>query len=74
MEFTDPVADSIAIASEIGPFDELKIKKTLEYGCPLVIETLWERLGIKKALNKAAKSKDLRIKFFSIGIFRPRII
>lgn len=63
LEFTDPVADSIAIASAIGPFDELKIKKTLEYGCPLVIETLWERLGIKKALNKAAKSKDLRIPY-----------
>lgn len=63
LEFTDPVADSIAIASEIGPFDELKIKKTLEYGCPLIIETLWERLGIKKALNKAAKSKDLRIPY-----------
>jgi transposase len=63
LEFTDPVADSIAIASEVGPFEDFKIKKTLAFGCPLVIETLWERLGIKKALIKASKTKKLRIPY-----------
>ena len=31
--------------------DGLKIKQTLGLGCPLVIEALWEQLGLKKTLQ-----------------------
>ena len=63
LEFTDPVADSEAIASETGTFDDFKIEKTLAYGCPMIIETLWERLGIKKALTSISQSKGIRIPY-----------
>src|SRR5210317_1135895 len=29
---------------------DLKIRKTLSLGCPMVVEALWERLGLKKTL------------------------
>jgi len=61
VEVRDPIADHAAIAEETGLFDELSIKTTSSLGCPMVIEILWERLGIKKALEKVAagKKKDL---------------
>lgn len=31
--------------------DILKIKQTLSLGCPMVIEALWEQLGLKKTLQ-----------------------
>ena len=63
LEFTDPIADAEAIASETGTFEDFKIKKTLAYGCPMVIETLWERLGIKKVLTRISQSKGMRIPY-----------
>lgn len=61
VEVRDPMADQAAIAEETGRFDGLSIKTTSSLGCPMVIEILWERLGIKKALEKVAagKKKDL---------------
>lgn len=43
--------------------DDLKIKKTLALGCPLVIENLWERLGLRKTLSDIVKSTKARINY-----------
>jgi hypothetical protein len=58
----DPVAGSSA-ASHIGLADDLKIKQTLALGCPLVIETLWEQLGLKKTLENIAKAAGAQIPY-----------
>lgn len=57
VEVRDSMADQAAIAEETGLFDDLSIKTTSSLGCPLVIETLWERLGIKKALEKVSAGR-----------------
>jgi hypothetical protein len=36
--------------------EELKIKQTLALGCPMVIEALWEQLGLKKTLQDVEKA------------------
>jgi len=43
--------------------DDLKIGKTRALGCPLVIEALWERLGLKKTLTDIVKAKGLRVPY-----------
>jgi hypothetical protein len=42
---------------------DLKIRKTLALGCPMVAEGLWERLGLKKTLSDIVKAKRLRIDY-----------
>jgi len=59
VQVSDPVADVIDKDSETGPFDGLSIKHTLSFGAPMVIETLWERLGLKEVLNNITKSKKV---------------
>ena len=60
---SDPVADAIDKDSEPGPFEGLSIKHSLSFGAPMVIETLWDRLGLKEVLNNIAKSKGLKIPY-----------
>lgn len=43
--------------------DGLKIRQTLAYGCPMVIEALWERLGLKKELSDILKEKGVRVNY-----------
>jgi hypothetical protein len=43
--------------------DDLKIRKTLALGCPMVVEAMWERLGLKKTLSDIVKAKRLRIDY-----------
>lgn len=60
LSVTDPLEDQQYNAGLTG---NLKIRKTLSYGCPLVIEALWERLGLKKELTGIIKEKGLRIDY-----------
>jgi transposase len=39
--------------------DDIKLLQTLGYGCVMVIEALWERLGIGKTLRDLCKAKRL---------------
>ena len=41
--------------------DDLKIEKTLALGCPMAIEALWDRLGLKKTLNDIIAANGFRI-------------
>jgi hypothetical protein len=61
IQVNDPVSD--AIASEAGPFEDLSIKHTLSFGTPMVIEALWDRLGLKEVLTSITKSKGLKMPY-----------
>ena len=63
LEIKDPLGDAVAIASEKDVFEDFHIKETRSFGCPLVVETLWERLGIKKTLTRIAASKGIRVPY-----------
>jgi len=52
---TDPFAESLPSATSTGLPADLKIHKTFAFGCPLVIEKLWERLGLKMTLSRIIK-------------------
>jgi transposase len=53
IQVTDPLVETAvpSPATAVGLPADLKIKQTLALGCPIVIEALWERLGLKKTLN-----------------------
>lgn len=62
---TDPL-ESIPETSQInntGLPEDLKIKKTLSLGCPLIIESLWESLGFKKVIEDITRTKKLKIPY-----------
>ena len=61
IQVNDPVSD--VIASETGPFEDLSIDHTFSFGTPMVIEALWEQLGLKEILTGIAKSKGLKIPY-----------
>jgi hypothetical protein len=63
LEIKDPLGDAVAIASEKDVFENFRIKETRSFGCPLVVEALWERLGIKKTLTRIAASKGIRVPY-----------
>jgi transposase len=60
LSVTDPLEDQQHGPGLVG---DLKIHQTLAYGCPLVIEALWERLGLKKVLSNICKEKDVRVDY-----------
>jgi len=63
VEVNDPLSDATQIAEKTGIFDDFKIKKTFCYGCPVVIESLWEKLGLKKTLTDIISQKGLRVPY-----------
>ena len=62
---TDPLEQSSlpGLAPDTGLPEDLKLGKTRHLGCPLVIEALWDRLGLKKTLNDIINAKGLRIPY-----------
>ena len=54
---TDPV-DPATPSIDFG--DGLKIKQTLALGCPMVIEALWERLGLRKTFQDIEKAASVQ--------------
>ena len=61
LSITDPLDGEPDLAASLG--DDLKIRKTLALGCPLVIEALWERLGLRKTLADIVKAKGVRVNY-----------
>ena len=57
---TDPVDP---VTQPIGFGEGLKIKQTLALGCPLVIEALWERLGLRKTLQDIEKTVGVQVPY-----------
>ena len=50
-----------ALHIEAGLPSDLKIKKTVSFGCVLAIEALWERLGLKRTFSDIIKRKQLKV-------------
>jgi len=61
----DPFADSSEPATSAGAGfpNDLNIKTTFSFGLPLVIEALWERLGLKKTLEDITRKRGCRIPY-----------
>ena len=57
---TDPVDPA---TPSIGFGDGLKIKQTFSLGCPLVIEALWERLGLRKTLQDIEQAAGVKVSY-----------
>jgi hypothetical protein len=57
---TDPVGQATA---SIGFGEGLKIKQTLSLGCPLVVEALWEQLGLRKTLQDIEKAAGVQVPY-----------
>jgi hypothetical protein len=62
---SDPLAEDVLLpeGEAIGIPPDLKIKQTFALGCPLVIETLWERLGLKKTLNSIEQATGSQVPY-----------
>ena len=56
LRFDDPLAITRDSTVPVGLSADMKIKETLALGCPLVIDALWERLGLKKCLETIAQA------------------
>jgi transposase len=61
----DPINDTEQTQQKdsFGLSDDLKLIATLALGCVLVIEALWERLGIGKELRDICKAKKIKIPY-----------
>jgi hypothetical protein len=66
LEVIDPTEIANAspkISADASFADSLKIKQTLALGCPLVIEALWEQLGLKKTLQDIEKTTGTKVPY-----------
>ena len=57
---TDPIDPA---TRSIGFGEGLKIQQTRALGCPLVIETLWERLGLRKTLKDIEQAAGVQVPY-----------
>ena len=65
LKVIDPINDSEETQHK-DPLDlcnDLKLIRTLSLGCVLVIEALWERLGIGKELRDICKAKKIKVPY-----------
>lgn len=60
LQINDPLGSNPVSTDAIGLPTDLKIRQTMALGCPLVIETLWERLGLKKVLKAIEQTAGTR--------------
>jgi len=61
----DPLAETedISLPGALGLPKDLKLIRTLTFGTPLVIEALWERLGIGDLFRHIGKAQKLRVPY-----------
>ena len=52
-----------ALSVKTGLPEDLKIKNTVSLGSVHVIETLWERLGLKRTFSDIARRKRLKVPY-----------
>ena len=65
LDVCDPLSDPAGRGENdrLGFPAELKLIKTVDFGCVLVIEALWERLGIGKELRDICKAKKIKVPY-----------
>ncbi len=59
----DPMADDEQAAEILGLPEGLKLKRTVSLGPIVVIEALWEKLGIKQSLQDIIRKKGLHVNY-----------
>jgi transposase len=59
---TDP-SDPASSTRQAVLSEDPKIKKTFAFGCPLVVEALWERLGLKETLENIVKASGTQLPY-----------
>jgi transposase len=61
----DPINDSEDTQPNdpLDSSDDIKLIRTVAFGCVLVIEALWERLGIGKELRDICKVKKIKVPY-----------
>jgi hypothetical protein len=60
LQFDDPLATTQDSAAPVGLPADMRITQTFALGCPLVIDALWERLGLKKCLKTIEQAAGAR--------------
>jgi len=65
LKVIDPINDfdKTPQKDSFGLSDDVKLINTLTLGCVLVIEALWERLGIGKELRDICKAKKIKVPY-----------
>jgi len=63
LKITDPIAEDSSTTELPGFPKDLKLIGTQTLGTPLVIEALWERLGIGQIFRDICKSKKLKVPY-----------
>jgi len=64
MTVVDPIAEGSGSASDLDGFPkDFRLIQTQTLGAPLVIEALWNRLGIGKIFHDICKSKKLHVPY-----------
>jgi len=64
MDVRDPAeAGGATLADKAGLPDDVKLVKTLELGTVMVIEALWEKLGVGEALRAAAERSGCKVPY-----------
>jgi len=65
LQVIDPLADAEGrtLDSSVGLPKDLKLIRTLPLGTPLVIEALWERLGIGKTFRDICKTRGYKVPY-----------
>jgi len=61
----DPLDErqSETMPAEVGLPRDLKLIRTVSFGCVLAIESLWQRLGLQKTLSDITRKKKLRVAY-----------
>jgi transposase len=64
MDVRDPaVAGGATLTDKPGLPDDVKLVKTLELGTVMVIEAMWEKLGVGEALRAAAEKSGCKVPY-----------
>ena len=65
LKVLDPINDSEdkQPSDPLDSSDDVKLIRTVAFGCVLVIEALWERLGIGEELRDICKAKKVKVPY-----------
>lgn len=61
----DPLDErqSETMPAEVGLPRDLRLIRTVSFGCVLAIESMWQRLGLQKTLSDITRKKKLRVAY-----------
>jgi hypothetical protein len=63
MDVRDPAATGYGAGGQGGSADDVRLVKTIDLGTVMVVEALWEKLGVGEALRAAAKKGGCKVPY-----------